>query len=493
MRIKKVLFFTFSICLYCSTGTIAQKTKALPSLTNYEKYIDETAPAHFKEYVDLVAIPSISSIPANKPDVEKAAAWIVQKLLSIGMTSARVIQTDGLPAVYGSWDKAIGKPTVLIYAHYDVQPVKDGEWNSPPFTATIDNGKIFGRGASDDKSGVMIPIWAVEAMLKQDKTLPVNVKFVFEGEEESGSPNFQQLLANNKELFKADFALNADGGQFSETIPSIEKSYRGTAQLEFTVKTANIDAHSGEFGGKTPNAVVALSQLIASFYNKDGTVAVAGFYDDVQPLTAGEKEMIKKIPYDPANDMKTLGTTAETGDSNYSPLERIWYRPTLEIIGMQGGYTAADGYSNIIPGNAMARITCRLVNDQKAPAIIDRIVKHININCPVGATIQYKYRPNFALAFKFPDDTKAYGYLASVLTKIYGHEPLQTATGGSVGSLVSIKQELGLYAYSLGFQQSDERAHGANEFFRIANLRKGQLAYCYYFLHLAAEEAKAKK
>ncbi|ULQ50891.1 M20/M25/M40 family metallo-hydrolase [Flavihumibacter fluvii] len=484
----RVLLLTSLMILSYSTIT------PVSAQTSYEKYIDGAYETQLKEYADLVAIPSISSIPANKPDVERAADWIVKKLLSIGMTTAKIVPTDGLPAVYGSWDKAIGKPTVLIYAHYDVQPVKDGEWNSPPFTATIDNGKIFGRGASDDKSGVMIPIWAVEAMLRQDKTLPVNVKFVFEGEEESGSPNFRKLLARNKALFKADFALNADGGQFSETQPSIEKSYRGAAQLEFSVKTANVDAHSGEFGGKTPNAVVALSQIIASFYNKDGSVAVAGFYDKVLPLTTGEKEMIKKIPYDPANDMRMLGTTAETGDPNYSPLERIWYRPTLEIIGMQGGYTAADGYSNIIPGKAMARITCRLVDNQNGPEIVDLIVQHINKNCPAGATIQYTYRPNYAVAFKFPDDTKAYRYVADVLTKMYGKEPLQTATGGSVGSLVSIKDELGLYAYSLGFQQSDERAHGANEFFRLANMRKGQLVYCYYLRHLAEEEAgKAKK
>jgi acetylornithine deacetylase/succinyl-diaminopimelate desuccinylase-like protein len=193
----------------------------------------------------------------------------------------------------------------------------------------------------------MIPIWDVEAMLNTEKTLPVNIKFMFDGEEEIGSPNFRQFLINNKELVKADFALNADGDQFNDSIPSILMALRGGVQLEFSVKTANIDAHSGLFGGKTPNADVALAQIITSLYNKDGSVAVEGFYNNVLPLSAEEREMIKKVPYDAAEDMKLLGTTAETGDSNYSPLERLWYRPTLEIIGMQGGYTAAEGYSPI--------------------------------------------------------------------------------------------------------------------------------------------------
>ena len=503
MTISKYLALSIfvSLNLFVNTYSIAQNTnsktskkkQAKSSLTSYEKYIDDNNEAHLKEFIELVSIPSISSIPLYKPDVDKAAAWIVNKLKAIGMTTAQLLPTDGNSVVYGSWDKAPGKPTVLIYAHYDVQPVKESEWDSPPFAPKMEDGKIFGRGASDDKSGVMTPVWAVEAMLSKDGKLPVNVKFMFDGEEEIGSPNFKNFLAKNEELLKADFALNADGGQYSDTVPSIEMSLRGGAKLEFIVKTANIDAHSGEFGGKTPNAVVAMSQIISSFYTREGNVAVEGFYDKVLPVTLEEKEMIKKVPYDASKDMKLLGTTAEAGDTNYSSLERIWYRPTLEIVGMQGGYVAAEGYSNIIPGSAMARITCRLVNNQSGTEIIDLIVKHINKNCPVGATVTYKFKPAYLRPMKFPSDTKEYNYISDALTGIYGKQPLQIATGGSVGPLIEIKEQLGIYAYSLGFQQTDERWHGANEFFRVSSIRKGQMVYCYYLEHIADKENKLKK
>lgn len=470
----------------------SKKKQSNSSPASYEKYIDDNNGDHLKEYMELVSIPGISSIPASKPDIEKTAAWIVNKLKSIGITTAQTIPTDGNPVVYGSWNGAPGKPTVLIYAHYDVQPVKETEWDNPPFAPVVKDGKILGRGASDDKSGIMIPIWAAEAMLKTDGKLPVNIKFVFDGEEEKGSPSFKNFLNQHASLLKADLALNADGNQYGDSTPSILMSLRGAATLEFTVKTANTDAHSGIFGGKTPNAAVAMAQIISSFYTKEGNVAVEGFYDKVVPATLSEKEMIKKVPYDASKDMKVLGTTAEAGDTAFSPLERIWYRPTLEIIGMQSGYTAPEGHSNIIPGNAMARITCRLVNDQSGKEIIDLIVKHINKNLPDGATVTYKFSNGYTRPMKFPAGTKAYKYVADALLKIYGKQPLQVGHGGSIGPLIDINEILGIYAYSLGLQQADENKHAANEFFRLSSMRKGQLLYCYYLQHVAEEEGKLK-
>jgi acetylornithine deacetylase/succinyl-diaminopimelate desuccinylase-like protein len=500
MKNKQITFLFIVLINVFSFHLLAQKKKSKiesvkTAMPSYEKYIDDNNDAHLKEFIELVSIPSISSIPAHKPDVAKAADWIVNKLKAIGIPTAQVIQTGGQPAVFGSWDKAPGKPTVLIYAHYDVQPVKESEWVIPPFAPVIKDGKIFGRGASDDKSGVMISIWAVEAMLKTNGTLPVNVKFVFEGEEESGSPNFRSFTEANKELLKADFAVNADGGQYDENTPEILMSLRGTAVMEFSVKTADTDAHSGQFGGKTPNSAVIMSQIISSFYTKEGNVAVEGFYDKVVPATAQEKEMMKKVPYNKADDMKILGTTAEAGDTTFSSLERIWYRPTLEIIGMQSGYTATEGHSNIIPGNAMARITCRLVNNQKGSEIIDLIVRHIDKNLPAGASVSYKFArgKDGASPMKFPAQTKEYKYVADVLEKIYGKQPIQMGTGGSIGSLLSIKEVLGIYTYSLGMELSDEKWHSANEFFRLSSIRKGQLIYCNYFQHLADEEEKLKK
>ena len=487
------LLHIFSIQLLAQNKKV-KREPIKPSFTSYEKYIDENNDAHLKEFIELISIPSISSIPPNKPDVERAAAWIVNKMKSIGITTAQTIHTGGHPVVYGSWENAPGKPTVLIYAHYDVQPVKETEWAIPPFAPKVIDGKIFGRGASDDKSGVMISLWAVEAMLRMDGKLPVNVKFIFDGEEEMGSPNFKTFLENNKALVKADFALNADGSQYNENTPSILMSLRGTAVMEFSIKTADTDGHSGQFGGKTPNSAVIMSQIISSFYTKEGNIAVEGFYDNVVPATAQENEMMKKIPYSQNDDMKILGTTAEVGDTSFSSLERIWFRPTLEIIGMQSGYTAAEGHSNIIPGNAMARITCRLVNNQSGADILDLIVKHINKNLPVGATATYKFArgKGGASPMKFTADTKEYKYVADVLAEIYGKQPIQVGTGGSIGPLLSIKEVLGIYTYSLDFELPDEKWHSANEFFRLSSIRKGQLIYCYYLQHLADEENKMK-
>jgi acetylornithine deacetylase/succinyl-diaminopimelate desuccinylase-like protein len=499
MNNKRIVLLFIALINVFSFQLSAQKKKVITaqsksSYASYEKYIDENNDAHLKEFTELISIPSISSIPENKKDVERAASWIVNKLKSIGITTAQTIPTGGHPIVYGSWENAPGKPTVLIYAHYDVQPVKESEWTIPPFAPKVMDGKIFGRGASDDKSGVMITIWAIEAMLRTDGKLPVNVKFMFDGEEEMGSPNFKRFLENNKALLKADFALNADGSQYSENTPSILMSLRGTVVMEFTIKTADTDGHSGQFGGKTPNSAVIMSQIISSFYTKEGNIAVEGFYDKVVPATAQEKEMIKKIPYAKDDDMKLLGTTAEAGDTTFSPLERVWYRPTLEIIGMQSGYTAAEGHSNIIPGNAMARITCRLVNNQSGEEIQNLIEKHINKHLPAGATVAYKYTrgKGGSRPLKFPSDSRSYTYVSDALFKIYGEQPLQIGAGFSTGALIDIKEILGIYPYSLGFELKDEKWHAANEFFRLSSIRKGQLLYCYYLQHLADEESKLK-
>lgn len=503
MRLSKVSVLSIVIVcmLPCSIQLSAQqarpakskKGQAYSATAAYEKYIDENADAHVKEFLELVAIPSISSIASHKADVEKTAAWIVNKLKSIGITTAQQLPTAGNPVVYGSWDKAPGKPTVLIYAHYDVQPVKESEWQNAPFAPVVKDGKVYGRGASDDKSGVMISIWAMEAMLSKDGKLPVNVKFLFEGEEEIGSPNFKEFLQKNKELLRTDFAVSADDAQYNDSIPEITLSSRGAAIMEFSVKTANTDAHSGQFGGKTANAVVAMSQVIASMFDKNGNVAVEGFYDKVLPVTAQQKEMIKKIPYNPEDDMKLLGTTAEVGDPAYSALERVWFRPTLEVIGMQGGYTAPEGHSNIIPGNAMARITCRLVNNQNGDEIKELIVKHINKNLPAGATASYKFSPGYASAMSAPTDTKAFGYVSGALTKVYGRQPFLLGTGGTGGAMLSFKDVLGVYAYSMGFLQADEKWHASNEFFRVSSFRKGQLVYCNYLQLLAEGGGKTKK
>lgn len=458
------------------TIIIPKKEKSLP--VSCERYIQEKQEEHIKELVSFLAIPSVSSLPTHDTDMVRAAQWLAKKLRDIGMTTTEVMATGGHPVVYSAWNQAKNKPTVLIYGHYDVQPVDERQWSSPPFQAKQQGSRIYARGATDDKGGLLIPVWATEAMLKEKGSLPVNVIFLFDGEEEIGSPHFKKFLQKHYSLLRADFAYNADGAQFNDSIPSIWMGLRGSAALEFTVQTANTDAHSGIYGGKTPNAAKAAAQIINSIYTPNGKVAVVGFYDSVQPLTKEEKVWLLQVPYDPIKDMKDIGTKADIGDSAYTPLERLWYRPTIEVTGMWGGYTAPEGFANIIPGKAYVRLNCRFVANQKAEEVVRLVQEHINKSCPQGATLHYKEFSSYAAPIKFPATGTSFQFAYDVLTKVYNRPPLLTAIGGSIAAITHIKEVLGLYTYSFGFQQTDENFHAANEFIRLTDIEKGQKAYC---------------
>jgi acetylornithine deacetylase/succinyl-diaminopimelate desuccinylase-like protein len=255
-------------------------------------------------------------------------------------------------------------------------------------------------------------------------------------------------------------------------------SLRGSVALEFTVKTADIDAHSGIYGGKIPNAAKAAAQIIASFYGPDNKIAIQGFYDRVLPVTPTERESVNKVPYDQGKDKKDLGTTTEIGEEDFSALERIWYRPTLEVTGMWSGYTASEGFANIIPGSAHVRLNCRLVANQNGQEIVLLLKKHIAKHCPKGATVIYKEVRAHAAPIKFSSTEASFKHAYETLTKIYDRPPLLTAVGGSIAALTHIKEILGLNAYSFGFQQTDENFHAPNEFIRLSDIRKGQKAYC---------------
>ncbi|HEV8504092.1 MAG TPA: M20/M25/M40 family metallo-hydrolase, partial [Chitinophagaceae bacterium] len=407
-----------------------------------------------------------------------------------GMTQTEVITTAGHPIVFSKWNKATSKPTVLIYGHYDVQPVKEEEWNTPPFSATTLNERIYARGAADDKGALMIPVWTVEGILKKEGSLPLNLIFLFDGEEEKGSPNFKKFLQTHQSLLNVDLAYQADGAQFNDSTPSIWTSLRGSLPVEFEVRTAKIDAHSGVYGGKTPNAAKAAGQIIASFYTTDDKVAIEHFYDRVLPLSKVENDMIKKVPYDEKKDQKDLGTTAETGDRTYSPLERVWYRPTLEVTGIWGGYTAAEGFANIIPASVHVRLNCRTVANQDAKEITQLIKQHILQHSPKGVTITFKDFESYSMPIKFPPTGPAFQAAYDVLAHVYKKPPLLTAIGGSIGALTDIKEVLGVYTYSFGFQQADENFHAPNEFIRMSDIEKGQTAFYLLLKHISNEWKK---
>jgi acetylornithine deacetylase/succinyl-diaminopimelate desuccinylase-like protein len=456
------------------------------SVTSCAAYYQKNQRKHIDELVTFLAIPSISSLAAHNSDMPHAAEWLAQKLKSIGMTSTEVIPTKGHPVVVSRWNNSKHKPTILIYGHYDVQPVKENEWTTNPFIARIDNNRIYARGAADDKGGLLIPVWAVEGMLQELGELPVNVTFIFDGEEEIGSPHFKQFLQEHRQFLQADFAYNADATQYNDSLPSIWMSLRGSASLEFTVKTAHSDAHSGVYGGKTPNAAKAAAQIISSFYDSDNKVAIQGFYDHVLPLTKEDRDRVKKVPYNETKDMKDIGSTMDIGEEAFSPLERIWYRPTLEVTGVWGGYTATEGFANIIPAAAHVRINCRLVANQNGKEIISLIKRHIAQRCPKGATVIYKDFESFAAPIRFPDTETSFRHAYDVLTRIYNRPPLLTAIGGSIAAMTHIKDVLGLYAYSFGFQQTDENFHAPDEFIRLSDIEKGQKAYCMLLMSLGS-------
>ena len=491
---KRLLFlFTLHVSSFCfaqkEVSDKANNTLVARRITidtrSFETFVKERREKQIKELAEFLAIPSVSSLPAHKNDMRLAAEWLAEKLRAIGMTQTEVITTGGHPVIFSTWNKATGKPTVLIYGHYDVQPVKEEEWKTPPFVATTLNERIYARGAADDKGGLMIPVWTVEGILKKEGMLPVNLVFLFDGEEEKGSPNFKKFLQTHESILKVDLAYNADGAQFNDSTPSIWMSLRGSLPVEFEVRTATTDAHSGIYGGKTPNAAKAAAQIIASLYTPDDKVAIEHFYDRVLPLSSIEKDMIKNVPYDEEKDFKDLGTTVETGDPAYTPLERVWSRPTLEVTGVWGGYTAAEGFANIIPASVHVRLNCRTVANQGATEIINLIKQHILQHSPKGATITFKDFEGSSKPIKFPATGPAFHAAYDVLTNVYKKPPLLTAIGGSIGALTDIKDVLGVYTYSFGFQQSDENFHAPNEFLRISDIEKGQKAFYLLLKHIA--------
>ena len=316
------------------------------------------------ELIEFAAIPSVSTDPAHRGDIDRAAAWLAAQIAAAGPFDVQIIPTRGHPVVFAQWLGAAGKPTVLVYGHYDVQPPDPLEkWVSPPFAPAIRDGRLYARGVSDDKGPLFQAVKAAQAFFATQGSLPVNVKFMFEGEEEIGSPSLEPFIQAHTDLLAADFVISADGGMWRINEPSVTISSRGLAGLEFTLTGAAKDLHSGRHGGAVANPLHAIAELVASLHAPDGRVAVAGFYDDVVELPPDERAAIANLPFDEAAYLAEVGATALVGEPGYSTLERQWTRPTLEINGMWGGYQG-PGTKTVTPSEAHAKITCRLVPNQ---------------------------------------------------------------------------------------------------------------------------------
>ncbi|UOQ45035.1 dipeptidase [Halobacillus salinarum] len=438
---------------------------------------------YLKELQEFLKIPSISSLSRHKEDVHRAADWLAKAFEEIGMDNIKIVETEGHPIVYADWLHARDKPTVLIYGHYDVQPSDPDElWETPPFEPVIRDGKLFARGATDDKGQLFIHLKAIQMLMEEDGTLPVNVKFVIEGEEELASPNLPPFIEDQTEKLACDTVLISDTSFIEKGQPAICTSLRGALAMELTVKTANTDLHSGSYGGGVPNAVHSLIAILDSLHHKDGKVAVEGFYQGVPEPTEALRKEVAEIPFDEEKVKSEFGLTAMSGEQKFTFQERTGIRPTLEINGITGGFQG-EGLKTIVPGEASAKISCRLVGEQDPGQVYERIQKHIDAFTPVGATVQLqqyiKAKP-VSLDSRDPMIQKA----SQAYEAVYNTPALFPKEGGSIPIVEVFARVLEAPVVLMGFGLPTENLHAPNEHFQLENFTKGIETVCYYFKSL---------
>jgi acetylornithine deacetylase/succinyl-diaminopimelate desuccinylase-like protein len=447
-------------------------------MSTWQTYLDTNQSRYLEELLNFLRIPSISSLPEHGVDVQRAAEWVARRMTVAGIEGVRILPTGGHPVVYGEWLHAPGKPTVMIYGHFDVQPVDPLDlWDSPPFEPVVKEGRVYARGANDDKGNMLLPILAVEALLQSEGQLPVNLKFFFEGQEEIGSPTLPNFIIANKELFGCDMVISSDGGQYSEDQPALLVGLRGLAAVTIDVRGPAYDLHSGMYGGTIQNPIHALVRLIDSLRAPDGTIRVEGFYDRVRPLSAEERTQIAEVPFDEAAYLQQIGVTETFGEPGYTTRERSWARPTLELNGLWGGFQGV-GTKTVLPAEAHAKITCRLVADQDPAEIAELLQAHIEQHTPPGVTVTVNREVNGALPYLMPMDHPGNAAARDVLVEIYGKEPFYVRSGGSIPVCTLFLNTLGVYTVNFAFALNDEKQHSPNEFFRLSSFEKGQGAYC---------------
>jgi acetylornithine deacetylase/succinyl-diaminopimelate desuccinylase-like protein len=447
------------------------------AMADWKAYLADNTSRYLDELLNFLRIPSISSLPEHAADVKRAAEWVADRLTTAGIEAVQILPTGGHPVVYGQWLHASDKPTILIYGHFDTQPVDplDG-WTQPPFEPLIKDDRIYARGASDDKGNMLIPILAAEAMLNTLGSLPVNVKFFFEGQEEIGSPQMPDFIALRRDLLACDMVLSSDGGQWDESQPTLNVGRRGLCALQIDLQSAAQDVHSGTYGGTFQNPIHALAQLVTSMRSPQGKIIVEGFYDAVRDLTDSERAQLAEIPYDESQYMDDLGVAQLYGEAGYSTYERAWVRPTLEVNGIWGGFQG-EGIKTVIPSQAHAKITCRLVPDQEPDKIFELIRAHVAKHVPIGTTAAVEKLAGTADPFLIPFDHPGNQAARIVLKELYGKEPYIVRTGGTIPVSGLFLKSLGAYMVNFAFGLEDENLHAPDEFFRISSFKRGLKAY----------------
>ncbi|KGR92351.1 peptidase M20 [Ureibacillus massiliensis 4400831 = CIP 108448 = CCUG 49529] len=437
-----------------------------------DTYFSQHRSQHLEELFEFLSIPSISSLSEHKSDMVHAANWLANALKKLNIENVSIDETKGHPVVYGEWLHAEGKPTILFYGHYDVQPVDPlNLWDSEPFQPEIRDNKLYARGASDDKGQVFMHLKMIEALFATEGTLPVNVKFIYEGEEEIGSPNLPAYVEANKEKLAADIILISDTGLYAPGKPAVCYGLRGLTGVQINVRGAKSDLHSGLYGGGVQNAIHALAEILASFRDKHGKILVEGFYDNVLPLTEEERQAYQELNFDEEALKEEIGVDELFGESGFSYLEQTWARPTLEVNGVFGGFSG-EGIKTVLPAEAGAKITCRLVPNQDPDEIVSLLRQHIEKHKPAGVDITIAEFDKGA-PFLTPFDHPVIQAAGRSYEKIYQVPTAFIRGGGSIPIVASFDQILGLPVVLMGFGLNSENFHAPNEHFHLENFDKG--------------------
>ena len=435
------------------------------------QYINENKDRFINELLDMLRIPSVSADPKFKQDVIRTAEFMKQRLIDAGADNVELVETAGYPVVYGEKIVDPNLPTVIVYGHYDVQPADPYElWNSPPFEPVIKDGKIYARGACDDKGQMYMHVKAFETMM-QTGTLACNVKFMIEGEEEVGSVNLATFVKENKDRLKGDVILISDTGMLGNDTPSITAGLRGLSYVEVEVTGPNRDLHSGLYGGAVANPINILCQMIASLHDENNHITIPGFYDNVDELSQEERAEMARAPFDLEKYKKALDLSDVHGEAGYATMERNSIRPTLDVNGIWGGYTG-EGAKTVIPSKAYAKISMRLVPNQTSDEITEKFQKHFESIAPKSVKVLVKPHHGGEPVVT-PTDSVAYQAAAKAYEDTFGVKPIPVRSGGSIPIVAMFKSELGLDSVLMGFGLDSDAIHSPNEHYGIFNYMKG--------------------
>lgn len=453
--------------------------------TAWKDYQQKNNDRFLNEMLDLLRIPSISAKSEHKRDMQQCAELVKQRLLEAGCDKAAVMPTEGHPVVYGEKITDPSWPTVLIYGHYDVQPVDPlNLWHSDPFKPVIKDGKVFARGSADDKGQFYMHVKALETMVNTN-TLCTNIKFLIEGEEEVGSPNLGKFVAANKDVLKADVILISDSAMLSMENPSLDIGVRGLSYIEVEVTGANRDLHSGTYGGAVANPITILAKMIAGCHDENNHITIPGFYDDVLEATAAERALMAKAPYDEQAYKAELGVKELWGEKGFSTNERTGIRPTLELNGIWGGYEG-EGAKTVLPSKATAKISARLVPNQSSAKITDLLLNYFRSVAPSCVTVK-AFEHHGGEPYMTPIDSKGYKAAAKAIATTFGKQPIPVRGGGSIPICSILEKELNVKIIFMGFGLDNDNLHSPNEKYNLDNYYKGIETIPYFHKYFAEE------